>query len=193
MAKKTTTLRVHKVAKELGVSSKDIIAKCEAEGIPDITNHMSAISLGLSQTIKEWFSAAAGNSTTSVETAAPVDVEKARKKAKRTTKKVIKKDDDDATDVLVVEEVITTAVVDSPPEIVVEVPPEVEELPAIAAEQSEPSVQAIAEPVELETDVKDDVDPNVVDDAGEPVMNIPNRPRRSSRWGRNWNNRRRLH
>ena len=90
MAKKTTTLRVHKVAKELGVSSKDIVAKCRAEGIADITNHMSAVSLGLAQTIKEWFAdTESKSSTTAVETAAPVDVKKARAKVKKTTRKKV--------------------------------------------------------------------------------------------------------
>ena len=86
MAKKTTTLRVHKIAKELGVSSKDIIAKCTAEEIPDITNHMSAVSLGLAATIKDWFSDSATSASSSVEKAEKVDVKTARAKAKRTAK-----------------------------------------------------------------------------------------------------------
>ncbi len=88
MAKKTAALRVHTLAKEIGVSSKDIVAKCKAEDIPDITNHMSAVSIGLSHTIREWFSSAGeGDSATAVETAAPVDVAKAKAKAKKTTRK----------------------------------------------------------------------------------------------------------
>ncbi len=89
--KKTTTLRVHTLAKELGVSSKDIIAKCVAEDIPDITNHMSAVSIGLSHTVREWFSGAAEASGTAVETAAKVDVVKARAKAKKAPKKAAPK------------------------------------------------------------------------------------------------------
>ena len=58
MAKKTTTLRVHTLAKE-SVSSKDIITKCQAEDIPDITNHMSAVS-SVCRTPFESGSAAAG-------------------------------------------------------------------------------------------------------------------------------------
>jgi len=91
VAKKTAALRVHTLAKELGVSSKDIVAKCQAEDIPDITNHMSAVSVGLSHTIREWFSAAEGEASTAVETAAPVDVEKARAKARKTTRKAASK------------------------------------------------------------------------------------------------------
>ena len=82
MAKKAQ-LRVHKLAKELGISSKDVIAKCEAEGIPGIENHLSPVSIGLAATIREWFSKAedAEESTTAVETAEKVDLEEARKKA----------------------------------------------------------------------------------------------------------------
>ena len=81
MAKKAQ-LRVHKLAKELGISSKDVIAKCEAEGIPGIENHLSPVSIGLAATIREWFSKAedAEESTTAVETAEKVDLEEARKK-----------------------------------------------------------------------------------------------------------------
>ena len=117
MAKKTTTLRVHTLAKEIGVSSKDIIGKCQAEDIPDITNHMSAVSIGLSHTIREWFGGTESDTgTTAVETAAPVDVEKARKKAKKAKAKAKPK----------VEEVDQPAVAVETPEVA-----EVEETPAV--------------------------------------------------------------
>jgi translation initiation factor IF-2 len=95
--KKTIALRVHTLAKELGVSSKDIIAKCVAEDIPDITNHMSAISVGLSHTVREWFGNAEGESSTAVETAAKVDVVKARAKVRKSTKKTTVEDQSDST------------------------------------------------------------------------------------------------
>ncbi|MDP7070308.1 MAG: translation initiation factor IF-2 [Phycisphaerales bacterium] len=82
MAKKTTTIRVHQIAKELGVTSKDVVAKCSEEGVPNITNHMSAISIGLAATIREWFGGDNGGGT-AVQTAAPVDVKQARAKAKK--------------------------------------------------------------------------------------------------------------
>ncbi len=72
--------RVHLLAKELGVNSKAIIDKCQAEGL-DIKNHMSTISAGLAATIREWFSE--GLNTTTIETAAPVDLEKVRVKRKK--------------------------------------------------------------------------------------------------------------
>ena len=79
MAKKPAATRIHHLATELGVNSKDIIAKCEAEGIPNITNHMSTVSKGLEQTIREWFSA--GAATTAIETAAPIDIAEVRARA----------------------------------------------------------------------------------------------------------------
>ena len=91
MAKKASTKRVHQIAKELGVTSKDVVSKCEMEGIPSVTNHMSTLSVGLAATIRDWFNEAGDAKVgTSVQTAAPVDVTKARAKAK---KKVRKKPD----------------------------------------------------------------------------------------------------
>jgi translation initiation factor IF-2 len=96
---KTTgkTTRIHQLAKELGVDSKDIVAKCIAEEIPDIKDHMSVVSFGLAATIREWFGAAGGVAT-AVEVAAPVDVEQVRAKARRkpAKKKSSKQGEDEA-------------------------------------------------------------------------------------------------
>ncbi len=79
------TKRVFEIAKELDVESKAIVAKCQAEGL-DIKNHMSAVSVGLAQTIREWFSEGAAGGT-AVETAQKVDLTKARKaKARKRAK-----------------------------------------------------------------------------------------------------------
>ena len=59
MSKKPASLKVHQLAKELGVSSKDIVARCQAEEIPDIVNHLSPVSVGLALTVREWFAGAA--------------------------------------------------------------------------------------------------------------------------------------
>ncbi len=92
MAKKAATNRVHKIAKDLGVNSKDIIAKCKSEGIPNIKTYQSAVSAGLEATIKEWFSEGCETSS-AVETSEKVDVKKVKAKAKKKTpkKKVSKK------------------------------------------------------------------------------------------------------
>ncbi|MDY7108079.1 MAG: hypothetical protein SYC29_05530, partial [Planctomycetota bacterium] len=75
------------------MSSRDIISKCQAEDIPGITNHMSAVNIGLAATIREWFGGGGGSVATAVETAAPVDLEAARAKARKKTarKKAMKK------------------------------------------------------------------------------------------------------
>ena len=88
LAKKTSTIRVFELARELGVTSKDLIAKCEAEDIPKITNHMSTMSLGLAATVREWFGEGGPTTTIAAETSAPVDVVRARAKAKK-KKKVV--------------------------------------------------------------------------------------------------------
>lgn len=77
-------LRVFELAKELGVESKAIVAKCSAEDVPDITNHMSTVKLGLAETIRQWFSegdAAQDESGggTAIETAEKVDLKTVRK------------------------------------------------------------------------------------------------------------------
>ncbi len=60
MSKKPASLKVHQLAKELGVSSKDIVARCQQEEIPDIVNHLSPVSVGLALTVREWFKNAGG-------------------------------------------------------------------------------------------------------------------------------------
>jgi translation initiation factor IF-2 len=87
VAKKAAN-RVHKIAKELGVTSKDIIVKCESEGIPNIKTYQSVVSVGLEATIKEWFSEA-GVKSTAVETAEKVDISKVKAKAKKKIKKKV--------------------------------------------------------------------------------------------------------
>lgn len=76
------TLRVHHLAKELGVASKEIIAKCNAEGVePQMKNHMAAVSIGLAESIREWFSA--GADVTTIEVATRVDLDKVKKPRRR--------------------------------------------------------------------------------------------------------------
>jgi hypothetical protein len=53
LSKKPAALKVHQLAKELGVSSKDIVARCQAEEIPDIVNHLSPVSVGLALTVRQ--------------------------------------------------------------------------------------------------------------------------------------------
>ena len=75
------TLRIHNLAKELGVQSKVIVAKCQDEGVPDITNHMSVVKVGLAHTIRQWFALEEEDHSqdTAVETTHNIDVKKVRK------------------------------------------------------------------------------------------------------------------
>jgi len=88
VAKKAKQTRVFELARRLGVASKDIIKKCEAEDIPGVTNHMSSVSRGLEATIEEWFGSEGevdegGGTATAVETAEKVDLRQARAKAQK--------------------------------------------------------------------------------------------------------------
>ena len=189
MAKKTSVKRVHQLAKELGVSSKDIVSKCQAEGIPDITNHMSAISVGLALTVREWFGGGSGAST-AVETAAPVDVAAARKKAPRRAKAKVKGKSNEETaseGATAVEEPAPTVEGNDTTDVVAP-----SEVTSVVSEESAPVVDPVVEipePVSVEPEVIDVVEPPTVADepamdlaAGvdssedSPVMNIPKRP-----------------
>lgn len=114
-------LRVHTLAEELRVSSKDIISKCEAEGIFDLKNHMSVVKLGLAESIREWFSSQPD--ITSVEQAEPVDLTKVTKPVARRRKR---RADEPAAD--------EPAAATEPP---VESPAEAPEAPAAAEPVSE--------------------------------------------------------
>jgi len=84
-------IRVNQLAKELGVTSKDILDKCRAEGLGEkVPNHMSVLSIGLSETVREWFSSVAGSGAggTAVETAAPVEVAAKPKKPRTIVRKM---------------------------------------------------------------------------------------------------------
>jgi translation initiation factor IF-2 len=50
-------IRVNQLAKELGVESKAILKKLHDEDIPNVPNHMSLLSIGLAETVREWVKA----------------------------------------------------------------------------------------------------------------------------------------
>jgi translation initiation factor IF-2 len=82
-------IRVNQLAKELGVESKAILAKCREEGLGDkVPNHMTVLSIGLSETVREWFHGgldSGGGGGTAVETAPPVEAKP--KRSRTATKK----------------------------------------------------------------------------------------------------------
>ena len=199
MAKKTSVKRVHQLAKELGVSSKDIVSKCQAEGIPDITNHMSAISVGLALTVREWFGGGSGAST-AVETAAPVDVAAARKKAPRRAKAKTKSNAPESGDAEVVGDDAVAIAEPAPP--VEKAAPKKTAPKKVAPEAVVPPVVAEDGPAVESADVSEELSAPAIDEQpvsasasddtattapvvadaaddpnGEsPVMNIPKRP-----------------
>jgi translation initiation factor IF-2 len=82
-------IRINQLAKDLGVESKAILAKLRDEGLGDqAPNHMSVVSLGLSESIREWFSSGHGGGT-AVETAAPVEVATKPKTTRSRSKKKV--------------------------------------------------------------------------------------------------------
>ena len=80
--------KIHQIAKELGLKSKDLVARCEAEGIPNIVNHMSTVSAGLQQTIHSWYAGGGeeveSESTEDAGALTAVVARTARKTAKKT-------------------------------------------------------------------------------------------------------------
>ncbi len=106
-------IRVNQLAKELGVTSKDILEKCRAEGLAEkVPNHMSVLSLGLSETVREWFSGHEGG--TAVEVAPPVEAVKVKKTAARKRKAEGEGDADEGGGVATAEAPIAEARVRAP-------------------------------------------------------------------------------
>ena len=134
------SLKVFQLAKELGVDSKAIVHKCKDEGVPKIDTHISPVSAGLAETIREWFHA--GALKTAVEATEHVDLEKAKKRrspAKKGRKKDGEGEQDGEGD-----GGATTAVAEPP---VVQEEAIVEQAPAVA----EPEVQPVEPPPVIPT------------------------------------------
>jgi translation initiation factor IF-2 len=182
VAKKSAATRVFQLAKELGVPSKVIVEKCQAEQIPGITNHMSAVSRGLAATIREWFTdGGEGGTVTAVETAAPVDVAAAKRKASRkATKKKVARRPAEPKKVEPEVQAPMEAPVDRVPEAPVEPPPvaepTVEEpIEAPAPAEAPPAVAAEA-PAATNREEVPEAPREEPKPAPQPIMNIPERP-----------------
>jgi translation initiation factor IF-2 len=194
--------RIFEIAKEMGIKSKAIVEKCHAEGIPKdvIKNHMSTVSIGLEQTIREWFATneAEESPHTAVEQAEKVDIEKVRETKKRATKakKVEASSEDDGSD-----SSSTTAVAEpptkakavkpaaaapapaSPPP-----PPPATKIPAgLSAQPTNATPPPASKPAATETPTDQDTGdgqdqpvrppkPEIKQPAVAPEMNIPTRP-----------------
>ena len=90
-------IRVNQLAKELGVESKAILTKCREEGLGEkVPNHMSVLSVGLAETVREWFSDHVGigdGGGTAVETAPPIETATKPKRPKVNIKKLTEESD----------------------------------------------------------------------------------------------------
>ncbi len=189
-------IRIHDIAKELGISNKAIVDKCRAEGISEaqVKNHMSTVSAGLAATIREWFST--GSSHSAVETAERVDLEKVKVKPKRAsrTKAAETPADAVAPPPAEVHAESGTAVAEPPRRAARKPAPAPEPPPPPPSREPEPSVIAapppvIAAPVRPEPQAAPPVPTPVIARAPEPPpappaesvtpapMNVPVRPR----------------
>jgi translation initiation factor IF-2 len=143
------------LAKELGVESKLIVAKCRAEGIPEevVKGHMSTVSIGLEMTIREWFSGQGGDST-AVETSEKVVVEApAKKPASRKKKAESDGESEGGASVVAVvspaaEPAVSPAVVPSTPAVVSK-----PEAPAAEAVKPAPSKPVVLKPEVIKPEV----------------------------------------
>ena len=69
-------VRIIALATELGVKSEDVLAKLRAEGLGDkATSAQSTLTVGLAETVREWFRHGHSQMAAAVETAAPVPAE----------------------------------------------------------------------------------------------------------------------
>ncbi|MDP9172476.1 MAG: translation initiation factor IF-2 [Planctomycetota bacterium] len=141
-------IRVNLLAKELGVESKLILQKLKEEGLSDVApNHMSTLSIGLAESVREWFSSAQQGGGTAVETAPPIETA-TKVKAARTRKKKEEtetSDDDVLATTLVAEAPAAAPVERDAPQQIVEPPTPIEvETPAIAITRPAPATHKSA-------------------------------------------------
>ncbi|HEY4330541.1 MAG TPA: translation initiation factor IF-2 N-terminal domain-containing protein, partial [Phycisphaerae bacterium] len=175
--------RVHQIAKELGIDSKDIVRKLHDEGIPPPPDkdkegkqkpwtHMSPVSAGLEATVREWFDS--GALKTAVETTkhvAAAKIQKAPRKrpGKKTMGSSSSEGDGSSGD-------STTAVAEPPTmETAEEMQPadEVETVAVPVVEVHVPQVEVNVEPAPVEAAPVATAPPEVVEAAPQVVAEAP--------------------
>ncbi|MHB1768372.1 MAG: hypothetical protein ACYCUV_11060 [Phycisphaerae bacterium] len=77
------TQKIFQVAREIGIDSKAIIARCKAENVPNIDNHLSVVSSDLAANMRRWFGTTASMAV--AEQPEPSDVGKGKKPGARNT------------------------------------------------------------------------------------------------------------
>jgi translation initiation factor IF-2 len=166
-----TVTKVFLLAKELGVASKAILTKCQAEGMELKSSHMTPLTAGQAATIREWFSS--GEHATAVETSKPVDLEKVRVHKKKTVLAAVVTEDASQ----------ETAAEEMQPETVDAAESQTEESSDLSEEstgattQTDPSVPST--PDETGVAVSDTPTEPVVQTSmyPAPVMHVPTRPK----------------
>ncbi|RKY26085.1 MAG: translation initiation factor IF-2 [Planctomycetota bacterium] len=164
--------RVFELARELGVTSKVVLHKCRAEGI-DLKNHMTALSAGLEETIREWFSADGGEHH-AVETTEHIDLVEAKKKAAKARRRRSKK-----TEAAEAETPAKVVAVTEPVEVEAEssdeqaLPEVAEKKPAPEPVAEEPAVAAVVEEPPVEEEEQEPPEQKPVLPAGPQVVPRP--------------------
>ncbi|MBL4590644.1 MAG: translation initiation factor IF-2 N-terminal domain-containing protein, partial [Phycisphaerales bacterium] len=142
--------RIFEIAKQMGIKSKAIVEKCHAEGIPKdvIKNHMSTVSIGLEQTIREWFASTDNEDSphTAVESTEKVDIEKVREKKPRKAKAKAVKAVDEDTDEPVGDTVVAVAAPPKPKATARAAAPAAATKPSMPAASAKPAAPALRPP-----------------------------------------------
>ncbi len=153
---KAKGIRVNQLAKELGIASKAILDRCKTEGLGDkVPNHMSLMSLGLAETVREWFADGGAGVATAVETATEEAAEPKRKTTTRRRKKSATEEEAGAehTDEASGEEIVDSAGGDAEPGLAAVVPSEEPAAPTAEAAPVAAAPEPPAEDVPVEVPV----------------------------------------
>jgi translation initiation factor IF-2 len=112
LAKATKSgVRVNALAKEMNLESKDILSKLKAEGLDWAHNHMSTLTYGQAETVKEWYRSGqlGGKSGGEEEDSAPAAEESSRSRARKSRQSA-----EEGGDVLIAEPPSKTAAPEAP-------------------------------------------------------------------------------
>jgi translation initiation factor IF-2 len=157
------------LAKELGVASKAILTKCDAEGMELKGGHMTPLTAGQSATIREWFSE--GKHATAVETSGPVDLDKVRVHKKKAAEAIAEEVPANGVEQDTVEEVQEPAITELlQPEVAVVEEPEVEAPASCETVAEAPQTETSQAAAVVETPIAPPSYPV-------PVMHVPPKPK----------------
>ena len=149
LAKATKSgVRVNALAKEMNLESKDILSKLKAEGLDWAHNHMSTLTYGQAETVKEWYrSGQLGSGKSAGDEEEPAEAEMEESAKGRSARKG-KRSAEEGGDVLIAEPPTETFVPDESAEEIQS--PVTAHAPATVMEE-QPEVRTIPAPVEPPT------------------------------------------